>query len=207
MQVNSIELKLGVRLNVGDYQGVNAEITLKADLDPREGEGGAFDTLRRSAVEMLAAACQSAHPNRIRAEIAGDAPQAQLAAPATGNGAATAAQETAKRTRRTKEQIAADEAAKARVNAAAEQLGEPAPDALLEGSEPEDDNLLGDEIPEHPPMTAVECKTIAGQVLKKLGGPSLAKLLTSFGAKDFPSLDAKQYGNFAAKAKELIGTA
>jgi hypothetical protein len=206
MQVNSIELKLGVRLNVGDYQGVNAEITLKADLDPREGEGSAFDTLRRSAVEMLAAACQSAHPNRIRAEIAGDAPQAQLAAPATGNGAATAA-ETAKRTRRTKEQIAADEAAKARVNAAATQLGEVASDELLEGSEPEDDNLLGDEIPDHPPMTPAECKTVAGQVLKKLGGPSLAKLLTSFGAKDFPSLDAKQYANFAAKAKELIGTA
>ena len=94
------------------------------------------------------------------------------------------------------------------MDAAAEQLGEPAPDALLTGMGGDDsDNLLGDEIPDHPPMTAVECKTIAGQVLKKLGGPSLAKLLTSFGAKDFPSLDAKQYANFAAKAKELIGTA
>ena len=206
MQINKLTVKVGTTINLGDYQSVKAEIEIGADLDPREDDGEAFNTLRKKAMEQVIYLLADNHPNKHRAILGGAAPA--LAAPSNSNGATATAEAAKTRTRRTKEQIAADEAAKARVDAAAEQLGEPAPDALLTGMGGDDsDNLLGDEIPDHPPMTAVECKTIAGQVLKKLGGPSLAKLLTSFGAKDFPSLDAKQYANFAAKAKELIGTA
>ncbi len=206
MQITHIQCELGVYYGTGDFAGVRATVKAHADVERGEDALEAYQKLAAFVHGSLVDGTRNALPDRVKALITGSNGQAQLAAPAS-NGAAATAAETAKRTRRTKEQIAADEAAKARVNAAAEQLGEPAPDALLEGSEPEDDNLLGDEIPDHPPMTAAECKTIAGQVLKKLGGPSLAKLLTGFGAKDFPSLDAKQYANFAAKARELIGTA
>lgn len=224
MQVGRIELKVGARINCGDFQHVEAYVTLSADLDPREGEGGAFDHLRRAAVEMLTAACESAAPGSIRSAMHGGSPAPKVTASAglqlegPQNGAGAPA-EAAKRTRRTKEQIAADEAAaaaqKARVDAAGVQLGETPPalgegvDALGGGADEELDTaaLLGDSIPEQPQVTAADAKAAAGLLLKKLGGPSLVKTLGEFGAKNFPDLNATNYAIFVQRVNQLIGTA
>jgi hypothetical protein len=213
MQITSVMVKVGCRINIGDYQGVNAEIEVRGDLAPNEGAGGAFDELRRQAVEQLALTCDAAHPNNVRSAITGGAAPAQLAKPAetTTNGAA-AAEEKAKRTRRTKEQIAADEAAAARAKLAADQLKTtpPADDSFdldavdaPEAASDDDDmaSLLGDEIPAGAAKTYTkdEIKDMAKTLLKGKGAPALVKILGECGVKSVNDLSEGQYATFAAK--------
>jgi hypothetical protein len=212
MQLTKFEVSVGTTINLGDFQSVKAEVRIGADLDPREDDNEAFNTLRKKAQSCLISLLNDNHPNTARSMLGGGAPaQAQLAAPAPQNGAETA-EEKVKRTRRTKEQIAADEAAKAaasRVEQAAAQLGEPSPDLTGAGGDDSDDMaaLLGDAIPDHPPVTQAEAKKAAGELLQKLGGASLKKLLNEFGADSFPTLDAAKYGAFVAKVKAQVATA
>lgn len=203
MQINKLEVSVGATVNLGDYQSVNAKITIGADLDPREDDGQAFAELRKKAMDRVTALLFDNHPKKHRLVLDGGEP-AQLAASPNG---AEITEEKAKRTRRTKEQIAADEAAKAKAEAAPTQMVAQPDSATDETSEGDMASLLGDSIPERPPVSAADAKAAASQVIKKLGGPSLVKLLGRFHAKDFPTLDAEHYGNFVAKAKEMVGTA
>lgn len=217
MQVTQIELKVGVRLNVGDYQGVNAEVTMRADLDPREGEGGAFDALRRSAVQQLAATCLDAHPNQLRNAMSNESEIAprDKGHPALTDNTKTPAEAPKTRTRRTKEQIAADEAAaKAeaeRKRLAEAQLGETAnlgEDDNSDGPGLGDDaaSMLGDDgIPdEGPAITREMLKAALGKVAKTKGSPALAKILQDFKVSAFPELKEEQYAAAYRAAEKAL---
>lgn len=205
MQVTQIELKVGVRLNVGDYQGVNAEITLRADLEPREGYGGAFDELRRNAVQQLAMTCEAAHPNEVRSVVTGNgsATTKALTSPLTkaadsSGPAQTAANgttaEATTRKRRTKAEMEADRKAEEdRKKLAEQQLGETlelggeddgAGDGLDLGGE--EDPLGGDGIPDEfleEPITKDQLREQLKELVKAKGQAVLTPLLKPYGGK------------------------
>jgi hypothetical protein len=205
VQINKLEVRVGTTINLGDYQSVKAEILIGADLEPREDDSEAFNALRKKATVCVLELLRDNHPNNHRGFLSsGATPLLESSKPEPSTNGDTV-EEKAKRTRRTKEQIAADNAkaeAEQRAKLAAEQLKTDVPD--------EDDDmaaLLGDSIPDHPKVTAAEAKAMAGAVIKALGGPALVKLLGDYKAKNFSELPEEQYGAFHAKAKAMVGTA
>lgn len=206
LDVTSIAVEAGFTLNAGDYQSVKATIAMKADVLRGVDVNEATEELRGLVMSHLIATATQAHPDAARKLLSGSAGQKALAAPETPA-------ETAKRTRRTKEQIAADEAAKAKANGKladsdpdnklltdeAEQLGSGEDGQLGAGEE----DLLGGE-EEVVEVTRETLTQKLRDVLKAKGQATLTQLFKKVGAADLKSTPTAKYQELYALAGKAL---
>ncbi len=210
MDITSIQVEAGFTMNAGDFQSVKATIAMRAELGRGEDADAATAELKAKIMSHLIDTAASAHPDAARKLLDGHKPQA-LAAPKP----AEQAQEAAKRTRRTKEQIAADEAAAAKAKATNGKLADVDPDNKLLSDEDtllgggggeetlgggEDDLLGGEEIVE------VNRETLMAKLreLQKAKPAALQQLFKKIGVSDFRSTpDAKYQELYSLAVKEL----
>lgn len=218
MDVTSITVEAGFTMNAGDYQSVKATIGMKAELGRGEDVDTATAELRAKVMNHLLGTAAQAHPDAARKLLGSVKPAAPaLAAPKTEK-PAEQPQEAAKRTRRTKEQIAADEAAaKAKTNG---KLADSDPDNKLLTDEDEqlgggegtlgggedtlgddDDDLLGGE-----EIVEVNRETLMAKLreLQKAKPAILPQLFKKIGVADFRSTpDGKYQELYSLAVKEL----
>lgn len=210
LDVTSIAVEAGFTLNAGDYQSVKATIAMKADVLRGVDVNEATEELRGLVMSHLLATATQAHPDAARKLMASGAGQKALAAPETPA-------ETAKRTRRTKEQIAADEAAKAKANGKladsdpdnklladeAEQLGGGEELGGADGALGEEDDLLGgaEEVVE---VTRETLTQKLRDVLKAKGQATLTQLFKKVGASDLKSTPTAKYQELYALAGKAL---
>lgn len=209
LDVTSIAVEAGFTLNAGDYQSVKATIAMKADVQRGVDVNEATEELRGLVMSHLLATAAQAHPDAARKLMASGAGQKALAAPETPA-------ETAKRTRRTKEQIAADEAAKAKANG---KLADSDPDNKLLADEDSqlggdelgnvgdeqlggDDDLLGGE--EVVEVTRETLTQKLRDVLKAKGQATLTQLFKKVGASDLKSTPTAKYQELYALAGKAL---
>jgi len=211
LDVTSIAVEAGFTLNAGDFQSVKATIAMKADVQRGMDVNEATEELRGLVMSHLLATATQAHPDAARKLMASGAGQKALAAPETPA-------ETAKRTRRTKEQIAADEAAKAKANG---KLADSDPDNKLLADEDsqlgggeelggadggalgEEDDLLGgaEEVVE---VTRETLTQKLRDVLKAKGQATLTQLFKKVGASDLKSTPTAKYQELYALAGKAL---
>lgn len=209
LDVTSIAVEAGFTLNAGDFQSVKATIAMKADVQRGVDVNEATEELRGLVMSHLLATAAQAHPDAARKLMASGAGQKALAAPETPA-------ETAKRTRRTKEQIAADEAAKAKANG---KLADSDPDNKLLADEDsqlgggeelggadeqlggEDDLLGGEEVVE---VTRETLTQKLRDVLKAKGQATLTQLFKKVGASDLKSTPTAKYQELYALAGKAL---
>lgn len=210
LDVTSIAVEAGFTLNAGDFQSVKATIAMKADVQRGMDVNEATEELRGLVMSHLLATATQAHPDAARKLMASGAGQKALAAPETPA-------ETAKRTRRTKEQIAADEAAKAKANG---KLADSDPDNKLladedsqlgggeelggaDGALGEEDDLLGgaEEVVE---VTRETLTQKLRDVLKAKGQATLTQLFKKVGASDLKSTPTAKYQELYALAGKAL---
>lgn len=216
MDVTSIYVEAGFTMNAGDYQSVKATVGMKADLARGETVEEATTALKRLVMSNLISTATDAHPEAARKLLG----KPQLAAPAQETlGKAETVEEKAKRTRRTKEQIAADEAAAAKAKAqnGTAKLAETDPgnkllsdeDAMLGGDADEGlggdaDDLLGGE--ETIEVTRELLMEKLREVVKSKGSSQLASLFKKVGSADLKSTPTNKYQELYAAALTALAS-
>lgn len=230
--ITSIEVKMGMSLNTGDYSNVQASIALKADLGRGEGMEAAMSDLRAQAFAALVDCARDAHPHNM-AKALKAAPGAAVSSPPTAKTLEAPKQpaeseaEKAKRTRRTKEQMAADAAKEAAASRPQSGAGKgngklladddmtlggldkedtldasENGDALLGGDE---DDLLGggeEEVVIDRDAVMSKCR----EVMTQRGGAALTALFKKIGANDLKSTPVSKYQELYKLALAALAT-
>lgn len=212
MQITRLEVELGVTVNAGDFQSVKAAVKACADIDRNEDPMEAHAKLAAFVRQSLVDGARDGHPDQVRKMLTADV---RLSEAAQGNA------EAAKRTRRTKEQIAADEAAKtaAKGNGTAKLAETTGMDvggldkegdldkALAGESGAADDDLdalLG--VTEEA-VTREQVQEALTRVMKKCGKPSVLELLKKHGAASLGELPDSKFAAMKKDAEAAIASA
>lgn len=230
MDITSIAVEAGFTMQAGDYQSVKATIAMKAELARGEDADAATAELKKRIMSHLIDTAAQAHPDAARKLMAGVKPQTAIAAPKTETPAAPPA-DAAKRTRRTKEQIAADEAAAKSKSSKPDtglladteeglgiggldkeaELGggledsSLADDGLGAGGPGSEDDLLGDGLGEEKVEVTIELLREKMREASKTKGPAiLSTLFRKIGVADLRSTPTTKYEELYALANKAI---
>lgn len=223
MDITSIAVEAGFTMQAGDYQSVKATIAMKAELARGEDADVATAELKKRIMSHLIDTAAQAHPDAARKLM-----KTAIAAPKTDTPAAPPA-DAAKRTRRTKEQIAADEAAAAKSKSSKpdtglladtedglgiggldkeSELGSGLDDGGLadDGLGAEDD-LLGDGLGEEKVEVTIELLREKMREASKAKGPAiLSTLFRKIGVADLRSTPTTKYEELYALANKAINS-
>lgn len=209
MDITSITVEAGFTMNAGDFQSVKATIGMRAELGRGEDVDAATAELRAKVMDHLIGTASQAHPDAAR-KLLGNGANHALPAPKTEAAKVETAVngEGQKRTRRTKEQIAADEAAaKAKLSETSGMAvggldKEDDLDKLGTDEQGADDldDLLGD-TPE--PVTR---EMVQGALVKvvKHSKPAMLEMLKAVGAANLGQVPEAKYQELYAKANAFL---
>lgn len=213
MDITSITVEAGFTMNAGDFQSVKATIGMRAELGRGEDVDAATAELRAKVMDHLIGTASQAHPDAARKLLGnggGGSTKALLdnSKTDTAQVSQTVNGEGQKRTRRTKEQIAADEAAAKAKLSETSGMGvggldkEDDLDKLGTDEQGADDldDLLGD-TPE--PVTR---EMVQGSLVKvvKHSKPAMLEMLKAVGAANLGQVPEAKYQELYAKANAFL---
>ena len=197
MQINRIEVRLGVTVNAGDFQSVKSEMMASADIDRNEDPIAAHAELTAFVRKALVDGTNASHPDQVRKMLTADARLVEAAAQnADGKTKAT----------KGKGKTAGKPAEPAIGSAIPDDLGGLDKEAELDQKPSDDglnelDDLLGDT-----PAEAVTKEQVheALVTLNKKGGKmAVLQILKQFGVGNLSQLPEAKYADAKAACDKL----